>query len=143
MREDRFGEGLSGLSIPFGAKVLSWNNPKENVTNASKFAPKGEGGIFLGYHIQPGFIWRQEYIVAPLKGSREAMENDDLRTLRVKRMELPIGDLVFPLAAPEDQGGEPPKLDDQECIFTSRDHKAATRNTLTVVMPLHLGTRVA
>ena len=48
--------------------------PKENVTNASKFAPKGEDGIFLGYHIQPRFIWRQEYIVAPLKGSREAIE---------------------------------------------------------------------
>ena len=90
--------------MPFGAKVLFWNNPKENVTNASKFAPKGEDGIFLGYHIQPRFIWRQEYIVAPLKGSREAIENDHLRTLRVKRMELPIGDLVFPLAAPKDQG---------------------------------------
>ena len=94
---------------------------------------------FLGTTSNLASFWRQEYIVAPLKGSREAMENDDLRTLRVKRMELPIGDLVFPLAAPEDQGGEPPKLDDQECIFTSRDHKAATRNTLTVVMPCTLG----
>ena len=75
----------------------------------------------MGYHIQPGFIWRQEYIVAPLKGSREAIDNDDLRTLRVKRMELPIGDLVFPLAVPEDQGGEPPKLDDQECTFPPKD----------------------
>ena len=36
-------------------------------------------------------------------------------------MELPIGDLVFPLAAPEDQGGEPPKLDDQECTFPPKD----------------------
>ena len=36
-------------------------------------------------------------------------------------MELPIGDLVFPLAVPEDQGGEPPKLDDQECIFPPKD----------------------
>ena len=43
--EDRLGESFSGLSIPFGAKVLFWNNPKENVTNASKFAPKGEDGI--------------------------------------------------------------------------------------------------
>ena len=56
-----------------------------------------------------------------MKGSREAIENDDLRTLRVKRMELPIGDLVFPFAAPEDQGGEPSKLDDQECVFPSKD----------------------
>ena len=119
--EDRFGETFSGLIIPFGARILYWNNPKENATNASKFAPKGEEGIFLGYDIQPGFIWRQEYVVAPLKGSREAIENDDLRTLPVKRMELPIGDLVFPLAVPEDQGGEPPKLDDQECTFPPKD----------------------
>ena len=67
------GESFSGLFIPFGAKVLFWNNPKEN--------------------------------------------------LRVKRMELPIGDLLFPLAAPEDQGGEPPKLDDQNCVFASKDQR--------------------
>ena len=38
-------------------------------------------------------------------------------------MKLPIGDLVFPLAAPEDQGGAPPKLDDQNCVFTSKEQK--------------------
>ena len=88
---ERFGEDFSGRLVPFGAKVLFWNNPKQNVTDASKFAPKGEDGIFLGYHIQPGFIWRQEYLVAPLKGSRDAIENDDLKVIRAKRMELPIG----------------------------------------------------
>ena len=36
-------------------------------------------------------------------------------------MELPIGDLVFLLVVPEDQGGEPPKLDDQEYTFPPKD----------------------
>ena len=71
---EHFGENFTGRIVPFGAKVLSWNNPKQDVTDASKFAPKGEDGIFLGYHVQPGFLWRQEYLVAPLKGSRDATE---------------------------------------------------------------------
>ena len=92
-----FGENFTGRLVPFGAQVLFWSNPKQNMTDASKFAPKGEDGIFLGYHMQPAFIWRQEYLVAPLKGSRDAIENDDLKVVRVKRMELPIGVVVFPL----------------------------------------------
>ena len=27
--EDRFGTPFDGLMIPFGAKVLFWNNPKQ------------------------------------------------------------------------------------------------------------------
>lgn len=76
---ERFKEDFPGRITPFGAKVPCWNNPKQKATDASKFAPKGEDGIFLGCHIQPGFIWRQEYVVAFLKGSRDAIENDDLK----------------------------------------------------------------
>ena len=65
--------------------------------------------------MQPGFIWRQEYLVAPLKGSRDAIESDDLKVVRDKRMELPIGDVVFPLAVSEDLDKGPPQLDDQFC----------------------------
>ena len=36
----RFGENFSGRIIPFGAKVLFWNNPKQNVTDASSLPPK-------------------------------------------------------------------------------------------------------
>ena len=113
---ERFGEDFNGRLVPFGAKVLFWNNPKQNITDASKFAPKGEDGVFLGYHIQPGFIWRQEYLVAPLKGSRDAIENDDLKVIRAKRMELPIGDVIFPLSESEVSVRRPPSLDDQNCF---------------------------
>ena len=103
-------------------------------SNASKFSPKAEDGVFLGYHVQPGFIWRQEYLVAPLKGSREAIENDDLKVIRVKRMELPLGDLTFPLVAPEDFVAGPPRLDDQNCFAKDDNHKAVS--TESVVDPL-------
>ena len=51
--EDRFGEAFDGLMVPFGAKVLYWNNPKQNVTGEPKFSATGVDGFFLGYHIQP------------------------------------------------------------------------------------------
>ena len=50
--EDRFGEAFDGLKVPFGAKVLYWNNPKQNVTGESKFSATGVDGVFLGYHIR-------------------------------------------------------------------------------------------
>ena len=112
--EDRFGTPFDGLMIPFGAKVLFWNNPKQNITEASKFAPTGEEGIFLGFHIQPGFIWRKEYLLAPLKGSRDALANGTLKVIRAKRVEVPHGDYTFPLA--DEEPSRPPKLDDQDCI---------------------------
>ena len=100
--------------IPFGAKVLFWNNPKQNITEASKFAPTGEEGIFLGFHIQPGFIWRKEYLLAPLKGSRDALANGTLKVIRAKRVEVPHGDYTFPLA--DEEPSKPPRLDDQGCF---------------------------
>ena len=75
--------------VPFGAKVLYWNNPKQNVTGESKFSATGVDGVFLGYHIQPGFNWRKEYLVAPFKEFKQALEAGNLQVLRSKRMELP------------------------------------------------------
>ena len=112
--EDRFGTPFDGLMIPFGAKVLFWNNPKQNITETSKFAPTGEEGIFLSFHIQPGFIWRKEYLLAPLKGSRDALANGTLKVIRAKRVEVPHGDYTFPLA--DEEPSRPPRLDDQDCF---------------------------
>ena len=129
---ERFGENFTGRLVPFGAKVLFRNNPKQNITDASKFAPKGEDGVFLGYHVQPAFIWRQEYLVAPLKGRRDAIENVDFKVVRVNRMELPIGDVVFPLVDSADSDKRPPKLDDQNCYAAGcRSCKPRTRRGST------------
>ena len=40
---------------------------------------------------------------------------DDLNIVRAKRMELPIGDIAFPLVDSVDSDKHPPKLDDQNC----------------------------
>ena len=75
--------------------------------------PTGEEGIFLGFHIQPGFIWRKEYLLAPLKGSRDALANG-VKVIRAKRVEVPHGDYTFPLA--DEEPSKPPRLDDQDCF---------------------------
>ena len=118
--EDRFGDSFDGLVVPFGAKVIYWNNPKQNATGSSKFAPTGEEGIFLGYHVQPGFIFKKEYLVTPVKGAREAIQDSNFKILRVKRMEFPDGDFVYPLQNDESQD-PPPNLDDQNCFSQTED----------------------
>ena len=114
----RYGEDFNGLIVPFGAKVLFWNNPKQGVPKVSKFAPSSAEGIFLGYHIQPGFVWKQEYVVTPVAGVQQALENNSLPILRAKRMELLQGDFVFP-ARPEELDRaaltEVPALESQDC----------------------------
>ena len=114
----RFGEPFGGMNVPFGAKVLYWNDPKRKATAPSKFGPSSAEGVFLGYHIQPGFIWKGDYIVTPVEGLRDALEIGKLPMLRVNRMEIPVADHSFPaLELSHDKGhpGKPPQLDDQNC----------------------------
>ena len=110
--ELRFGSKFNGKRIPFGAKVLYWAPKKQKKPERSKFAGTGIEGIFLGYHIQPGFIINDEYLVAPLYNIDNALENQDLRVYRATRLELPGGGFAFPLVT-EPAVDKPPNLDDQ------------------------------
>ena len=116
--EGRFGEQFPGMHVPFGARVLFWN-PKQNVTGSSKFARTGQEGIFLGYHVQPGFIFKREYLVTPVAGCQDPIENGVCKVVRVRRMELPHGGFTFPTLPQEvssrDSAGIP-SLDDQNCF---------------------------
>ena len=118
--EARYREPFLGLMIPFGARVLYWNNPKQNVPADSKFAPTGVEGIFLGYHIQPGFIWKEEYLVTPVKGCDFAFEIGNFPILRSKRMELLPGDFTFPMRSEQlalQESLRKPALSDQDCSW--------------------------
>ena len=114
--EARFGESFTGLVVPFGAKVLYWHNPKQNVPETSKFSSTGVEGIFLGYHVQPGFIFKREYLVAPVHNAVQAIEDGTLKVIRAKRVELIEGQFVFPLDPEQikhDEATHVPQLDDQ------------------------------
>ena len=86
--------------------------PRSKKPERSKFAGTGIEGIFLGYHIQPGFIFNDEYLVAPLHNIANALENEDLRVFRAKRLEIPDGGFKFPLLT-EPAVDKLPNLDDQ------------------------------
>ena len=93
----RFDEDFPGQLIPFGAKILSWNNPKRADNTSGKTSPTANDGIFLGYHVQPGFAWKGEYLVAKLEALDYHAENGSITVQRARRVELIEGGFVLPL----------------------------------------------
>ena len=69
--ELRFGEKFKGPNIPFGARVDYWTGPKLKPKKDLRFDPTSNPGVFLGYAMQPGFVWRNEFLVASLKDLME------------------------------------------------------------------------
>ena len=113
-----FGSMFDGMIVPFAAKVLYWNDPKRKSKGPSKFGPSSAESVFLGYHIQPGFVWKGDYLVTPLEELRNAIEIGTLPLLRVSRMEVPVGGHSFPvhdLTSNKIDPARPPKLDDRNC----------------------------
>lgn len=51
----------------------------------------------MGYAIQPGFVWRGEYLVASLKDLMEKEFTDAVQVNRVNQITVPDGPFVFPL----------------------------------------------
>ena len=98
------GNFFDGLLVHFGSKVIYWNK-----------------GIFLGYRFQPGFIWKKDYFVTPLKGGREAIQDANFKILRTKGMEHPDGEIVFSLQNDEIQDPPPPNLDVQTRFSKAED----------------------
>ena len=92
----RFEEDFPGQLIPFGAKILFWNNPKRVDNTSGKTSPTANDGIFLGYHIQPGFAWKGEYLVAKLEALDYHAETGSITVQRARRVELIAGGFVFP-----------------------------------------------
>ena len=93
----RFDEDFPGQLIPFGAKILFWNNPKRVDNTSGKTSPTANDGVFLGCHVQPGFAWKGEYLVAKLEALDYHAENGSITVQRARRVELIEGDFVFPL----------------------------------------------
>ena len=97
------------MFIPFGAKVLFWNNPDRADNTAGKLSPTSNEGVFLGYHTQPGFVWRGEYLVTKLEAIDYHLEHGSVVVQRTKRLELPSETHVFPLKAKADSLEPPPE----------------------------------
>ena len=89
----RFGEKFKGPNIPFGTRTGPKRKPKKDL----RLDPTSNPGIFLGYALQPGFIWRNAYLVAPLKDLNEKDFNESVQVIRVNQLTVPDGPFIHPL----------------------------------------------
>ena len=66
----------------------------------AKFAPKAVPGIFLGYVLQPGGLWKGDFLAAKLSDFASG-DTDEWRTLPIHRIREVVppesGEWVFPL----------------------------------------------
>ena len=109
----RFDEDFLGQLIPFGAKILFWNHPKRADNTSGKMCPTANDGMFFGYHIQLGFAWKGEYLVAKLEALDYHAENGSITVQRARRIELIEGGFVIPLRAlKEAKEPKPDRLED-------------------------------
>ena len=88
---------FKGPNIPFGARIDYWTGPKLKSKKDLHFDPTSNPGIFLGYAMQPGFIWRSEFLVASLKDLMEKDFNESVQVVRVNQLTVPDGPFVYPL----------------------------------------------
>ncbi len=73
----------------------------ETLKKLPKFEPRGHQGIFLGYYLQPGGIWKGEYAIFPLERFKDydyerPRHLNDLRPRRTMEAKL-NGPISFPL----------------------------------------------
>ena len=96
MRTSFWGK-FKGPNILFEARIDYWIGPKLKPKKDLRFEPTSIPGIFLGYAIQPGFIWRNEHLVAPLKDLMEREFNEPVQVIRVNQLTVSEGPFVYPL----------------------------------------------
>ena len=88
----RFGSACNAALWPFGARIF-YRDP--HVEDLHKFAPLGEEGIFLGFHLNPGAVYRGDHIVTNLA---KVLENNQSQWPMVRTREVRLPDvIVFPL----------------------------------------------
>ena len=95
----RFDNGFLGRQLPFGCLLFFREGKYE--PKRGKFAPNAKRGVFLGYNIQAGHVWRGEYLVANVDSLDYFLKEGHLKTIRTKRVALPTGDFIFPLHCKE------------------------------------------
>ena len=98
--ERRFGESFTGRAVPFGAPVEYLPNFERDKARIHQFGKKVLPGIFLGYALIAGGIWKGDTLIADIEelGKLDASE---IFTRRLNAKEVLIthkdGESVFPV----------------------------------------------
>ena len=118
--ERRFGQPFKGPIIPFGSLVEYYTISAKDQSRIHQFGKKVFPGLFLGYALYAGRIWKGDVLIADL----EELETMDASEICSKR--LNAKEVIFP----KEKG---------EFIFSSRRWTNQNPWTRSGTENIHLG----
>ena len=99
--ERQFGIPFKGPVIPFGSLVEYYPISAKDISRLHQFCPKVLPGLFLGYALYAGGIWKGDIMVADI----EELEQMDASELHVRRLNakevltrMKSDNFIFPVA---------------------------------------------
>ena len=99
--ERRFGQPFNGPIIPFGSLVEYHPITAKDQSRLHQFGKKVLPGLFLGYALYAGGIWKGDVLVADLE-ELETMDASEIYSKRLdaKKVIFPTekGESIFPIA---------------------------------------------
>ena len=97
----RFGKPLRGPIIPFGSLVEYYPMSAKNQSRIHQFGKKVLPGLFLGYALYAGGIWKGDVLVADIE-ELETMDASEIYSKRLNAKEVIFpkekGEFIFPIA---------------------------------------------
>ena len=97
--ERRFGQPFQGLVIPFGSLVEYYPKSAKDQSRIHQFGKKVLPGLFLGYALYAGGIWKGDVLIADLE-ELETMDTSEIYSKRLDAKEVIFpkqGELTFPI----------------------------------------------
>ena len=98
--ERRFGQPFKGPIIPFGSLVEYHPLTAKDQSRIHQFGKKVLPGLFLGYALYAGGIWKGDVLIADLE-ELETMDASEIYSKRLNAKEvifLKQGEFIFPIA---------------------------------------------
>ena len=98
--ERRFGQPFKGPTIPFGSLVEYHPITAKDQSRIHQFGKKVLPGLFLGYALYAGGIWKGDVLIADLE-ELETMDASEIYSKRLNAKEVIFpkqGEFIFPIA---------------------------------------------
>ena len=99
--ERRFGQPFKGPIIPFGSLVQYYTISAKDQSRIHQFGKKVLPGLFLGYALYAGGIWKGDILVADVE-ALETMDASEIYSKRLNAKEVIFtkenGKFIFPVA---------------------------------------------
>ena len=99
--ERRFGEPIKGPIIPFGSLFEYYPVPAKYQSRIHRFGKEVLPGLFLGYALYAGEIWKGDVLIADLE-ELETMDASEIYSKRLNAKEVIFpkenGKFIFPVA---------------------------------------------